>query len=69
MNRLSGRVLAAIALVTATICGVVVGVVLVDREASPTAQPGTSGSPPATSATAPSASTPPTIEPSDLPTV
>jgi hypothetical protein len=69
MNRLSGRVLAAIALVMATICGVVVGVVLVDRAARPTAQPSTNASAPVTSAPAPSTSNPPTTDPTDLPTV
>ena len=69
MNRLSGRVLAAIALVVATICGVVAGVVLVNRAAPPTAQPSTTPSAPATSAPAPSTGGPPTTEPSDLPTV
>ena len=69
MNRLSGRVLAAIALVVATICGVVAGVVLVNRAAPPTAQPGNTPSAPATSAPAPSTGGPPTTEPSDLPTV
>ena len=69
MNRLSGRVLAAIALAVATICGAVVGVVLVNRAAAPIAQPSTSASVPVTSAPAPSSSSPPTTGPSDLPTV